>query len=292
MSYGPNPWHQQHWDIRAATNFMAGGAGSGLIACAALAGLGPAWGPVHGTAPAWPWPLLLGAALVGLGLFAVWLEIGRPLRALNVFLHPKTSWMTREAFAGAALMAAVLAALLWPSLPALSALAGLAALAFVYCQGRILRAARGIPAWREPLVVPLVVSPPAWPKGQGCGPCCRRRCAAATLPTTLLLLAALLATARAVAGLAFAPHRRAARAEGDRCCRPALPRRHARRAGARGRRAARAAGSDDGRGAAARRLAGAGRRPVVQVHALAARRLQPGLRAAAPAGARRAACST
>jgi phenylacetyl-CoA:acceptor oxidoreductase subunit 2 len=31
------------------------------------------------------------------------------------------------------------------------------ALLFVYCQARILRAARGIPAWREPLTVPLIV---------------------------------------------------------------------------------------------------------------------------------------
>lgn len=196
MSYGPNPWHQQHWDARAATNFMAGGAGSGLIVCTALAGIsGLEAGTGAGTAPVWPgpWPFVLGAALVGLGLFAVWLEIGRPLRALNVFLHPKTSWMTREAFAGATLMAAVLASLLWPSLPALSALAGLAALAFVYCQGRILRAARGIPAWREPLVMPLVVAT-GLAEGAGLWALLHGGDAPrATLPTTLLLLAALLA---------------------------------------------------------------------------------------------------
>jgi phenylacetyl-CoA:acceptor oxidoreductase 26-kDa subunit len=36
--------------------------------------------------------------------------------------------------------------------------AALAALAFLYCQARILRAAKGIPVWRAPQVVPLIVS--------------------------------------------------------------------------------------------------------------------------------------
>ena len=36
--------------------------------------------------------------------------------------------------------------------------AALAAFAFVYCQARILRAAKGIPAWRAPEVVPLVLA--------------------------------------------------------------------------------------------------------------------------------------
>ena len=36
MSFGPNPWQQQSWDWRAAGNFICGGAGGGLIVCAAL----------------------------------------------------------------------------------------------------------------------------------------------------------------------------------------------------------------------------------------------------------------
>ena len=36
--------------------------------------------------------------------------------------------------------------------------AALAALAFVYCQARILRAAKGIPAWRAPQVVALIMT--------------------------------------------------------------------------------------------------------------------------------------
>ena len=39
---------------------------------------------------------MLALALVAAGLGAVWLEIGRPLRAIHVFFNPCTSWMTRE----------------------------------------------------------------------------------------------------------------------------------------------------------------------------------------------------
>ncbi len=36
---GVEPWHQQHWDWKAAGNFICGGAGSGLFIFAAVAGL-------------------------------------------------------------------------------------------------------------------------------------------------------------------------------------------------------------------------------------------------------------
>jgi phenylacetyl-CoA:acceptor oxidoreductase subunit 2 len=103
--------------------------------------------------------LLVGLALVGLGLACVWAELGRPLRALHVFFSPSTSWMTREAIAATALLPVGVAAAAgahfgvgaaaWP--------AALLALAFVYCQGRMLQAARGITAWREPLTVALLI---------------------------------------------------------------------------------------------------------------------------------------
>lgn len=143
MNFGPNPWLQQSWDWRAAMNFVCGGAGSGLIVAAALAGSPP---PV----------LLAGAALVGLGLLCVALELGRPLRALNVFANPRSSWMSRESIAASALMLAVALALVRVPLAVFAA--ALLALVFLYCQGRLLNAARGIPAWREPLVVPLIVA--------------------------------------------------------------------------------------------------------------------------------------
>lgn len=146
MTYGPAPWHQTQWDWRAAGNFVCGGAGAGLIVFAALSG-------TQGLALAVT--MLGGMALVGIGLVCVWLEIGRPLRALHVFFNPRSSWMSRESLVATALMPVTLAAAV--GLPSFQWLAALLALAFVYCQSRILQAAKGIPAWREPLLVPLVV---------------------------------------------------------------------------------------------------------------------------------------
>jgi phenylacetyl-CoA:acceptor oxidoreductase 26-kDa subunit len=44
----------------------------------------------------------------------------------------------------------------WFANPALILLAGILALGFLYCQARILRASRGIPAWRQAEIVPLI----------------------------------------------------------------------------------------------------------------------------------------
>ncbi len=145
-SYGPNPWHQTSWDARAAGNFVCGGAGAGLVVFAALSG-------AHGTTLSAL--VLAGLALVGLGLFSVFLEMGRPLRAVNVVFNPRASWMSREALAAGGLFAAGLAAAAGVA-PLVWAAAALA-LVFVYCQARLLQASKGIPAWREPLLVPLVV---------------------------------------------------------------------------------------------------------------------------------------
>jgi len=146
MSFGPAPWQQTNWDWRAAGNFICGGAGAGLIVFAALSGAGT---------PTFTALVLAGLALVGLGLFCVWLEIGRPLRALHVFFNPRTSWMTRESFAAARVFPVGLAAAV--AVPACAWVAAALALAFVYCQGRMLQGAKGIPAWREPLLSPLIV---------------------------------------------------------------------------------------------------------------------------------------
>lgn len=147
MSYGPNPWHQTSWDARAAGNFMCGGAGAGLIVFTAASGA---------SGPALTGLMLGGLALVGLGLFSVFLETGRPLRAINVLFNPRTSWMSREAIAAALLFGAGVAAAagVTPLVPVAAALA----LAFVYCQARMLQGAKGIPAWREPLLVPLILA--------------------------------------------------------------------------------------------------------------------------------------
>jgi phenylacetyl-CoA:acceptor oxidoreductase 26-kDa subunit len=146
-AYGPNPWQQAHWDWRAAGNFICGGAGGGLVTFTVLSGI---------TGVAAKLLLLAGLGLVGLGLLCVWLEIGRPLRALNVFLNPRTSWMSREAMVSGLLFGLGLGLVI--GIDALAAPAVVAALAFMYCQARIVQAARGIPAWREPLTVPLLIT--------------------------------------------------------------------------------------------------------------------------------------
>lgn len=142
------PKAQKNWDWRAAANFIAGGAGGSLVFFTAWATLGGAGFIV---------PLLLGLALVGCGLLCVWFEIGRPWRALNVFLHPSTSWMTREATVGTLLFVSGFAALVSGAgvLVWLSALLGAA---FLYAQARILANNKGIPAWRHRRCLPLVVS--------------------------------------------------------------------------------------------------------------------------------------
>jgi phenylacetyl-CoA:acceptor oxidoreductase 26-kDa subunit len=145
MSYGPNPWRQKHWDWRAAANFMLGGTGAGLLVASAIG------------VPSPRLAILVSLLLIAGGLGAVWLEIGRKLRAIHVFFNPWTSWMTRESLAAVVLFALGICALLLPQAWLVYACA-LAALAFVYCQARILRASKGIPAWRAPEVVPLIVA--------------------------------------------------------------------------------------------------------------------------------------
>jgi phenylacetyl-CoA:acceptor oxidoreductase subunit 2 len=148
MSYGPRPWQQLHWDERAAANFILGGTGAGLLI---------AWAVSAAVTPVWQAYLLAGMASIGLGLGAVWLEIGRKLRAIHVFFHPQTSWMTREAMVAAVLFGFGLAAVVL-GLRTLGFVAALFALGFVYCQGRILQASKGIPAWREPTVTAFIVT--------------------------------------------------------------------------------------------------------------------------------------
>jgi len=139
---------QINWDWRAAANFMLGGGGGALLLAAAMAG---SESSTHLSTT------LLGMALMGTGLTMVWLEIGRPWRAANVMFKPQNSWMTREAYvAGCAFLLAagsLLFRLTW-----LPMAAGLAGIAFLYCQARILRAAKGVPAWREPSIVMLIVT--------------------------------------------------------------------------------------------------------------------------------------
>ncbi len=155
MSNPENPLvgrRQTFWDARAAMNFILGGLSSGAITVAGAAALFGLLGPE---------PLVdvyvIGAALMALGLFFVFLEIGRKLRFLYVLLRPQSSWMTRETYAVAVLFPALAADLVWPN-PALHAVVALAGAGFLWCQARILFAGKGIPAWRAPLIPWLIVA--------------------------------------------------------------------------------------------------------------------------------------
>ena len=146
---GVAPWLQGHWDMRAAGNFMGGGAGAGLFLFAALAAM---FGGESLFLPG-----LAALALVGAGLSLVWLEIGRPWRFLNVFRQPQRSWMTREALVAAPFALVGLAALALGS-ARLGLIAAIIGLVFLYCQARILEQSKGIPAWRNQAIVPLIIA--------------------------------------------------------------------------------------------------------------------------------------
>ena len=139
---------QNCWDWRAAGNFMFGGTGSALMLMIAIASF-------PGTPPL---PLGLTAlAFIGLGLFTVWLEIGKPWRFIHTYFHPQTSWMTREASAAILLFPIAFVGIVF-KIPAMITLSGLLGLLFLYCQARILLASKGIPSWREPTILPLIIS--------------------------------------------------------------------------------------------------------------------------------------
>jgi len=95
----------------------------------------------------------------------VWLEIGKPWRAFNVFFHPRTSWMTREGIVATVLIPLGALAVVAGNVPG-AVLTALLAAGFLFCQARILRAARGIPAWRQQEIVALIL---AAGLAEGCG---------------------------------------------------------------------------------------------------------------------------
>jgi phenylacetyl-CoA:acceptor oxidoreductase subunit 1 len=144
---GVEPSLQQHWDWKAASNFICGGAGIGLFTFATLASF-------------WQSPLAalgwIAMALVATGLGLLLFKIGRPWRSLYVMLQPRRSWMTREAWI-AAVFFPLGALALWFASPALMLAAAVLGLSFLFCQAMILQAAKGIPAWRIPAVVPLIM---------------------------------------------------------------------------------------------------------------------------------------
>jgi phenylacetyl-CoA:acceptor oxidoreductase subunit 1 len=135
---------QTFWDMRAAMNFIMGGLGSGTVVMAYMLSLFITFEDrvlIN---------INISAALImAIGLFFVWLKIGRKLRAAFAILRPQTSWMSREIYAVGLLFASVAADYFQPS-PYYHGMAALGAAAFLYCQGRILHSGKGIPSWRVP----------------------------------------------------------------------------------------------------------------------------------------------
>jgi phenylacetyl-CoA:acceptor oxidoreductase subunit 1 len=145
---GVEPWHQQHWDWKAAGNFICGGAGAGLFIIAAAASFRT--GPMF----------LVNVAAMGivaLGLFLLLFKIGRPWRSLYVLRQPWRSWMSREAWV-AGLFFPLAALATWIESPVLPVAAAIVAFLFLFSQAMILKEAKGIPAWRVRAIVPLIVS--------------------------------------------------------------------------------------------------------------------------------------
>jgi len=137
---------QPFWDYRAAMNFSLGGLASGLALVAAL-GCGVGLLPIASLRVV----EFAAAATMAIGLFFVFLKIGRKMRFWKVLLHPQTSWMSRETYCVALFYPSVAAAW-WFGHPAFDALAAAAAGGFLICQAFILHAAKGVPSWRAPLI--------------------------------------------------------------------------------------------------------------------------------------------
>ena len=110
-------------------------------------------------------PGLVALALITLGLLLLMFKIGRPWRFLHVLRQPQRSWMSREAWVAGVLFPLALAALWSGHWIALLA-AAMVGLIFLFCQGMILEQAKGIPAWRTPRVIALIM---ATGLAEGCG---------------------------------------------------------------------------------------------------------------------------
>jgi phenylacetyl-CoA:acceptor oxidoreductase subunit 1 len=153
---GVEPWHQKHWDWKASANFLCGGAGAGLFGFATIVSF-------SGTPVLLPG--LVALALIACGLTLLMFKIGRPLRFLYVLRQPQRSWMSREAWVAGVLFPLALAALWSGDRIALLAAAAVG-LIFLFCQGMILEQSKGIPAWRTPRVIVLIL---ATGLAEGCG---------------------------------------------------------------------------------------------------------------------------
>lgn len=143
---------QKFWDMRATANFFFGGMSSGFAIMAFVAYL---FGEISGRSLTLAY--VGAAAVMSVGLFAVFLEIGRKSRAIFALKKISTSWMTREIWAAIAFFALVATDFVFNNF-FLHVVTAVAAVAFLYCQARILHAARGIVAWRVAEIPVMLVT--------------------------------------------------------------------------------------------------------------------------------------
>lgn len=143
---------QTFWDWRAAMNWIFGGIGTGLALTGAAAMSVGALAPSAGSTL-----FFVSAVLVAIGLFCVFLKIGRQMRFWRAATRWQTSWMTRELYASLVFFPSVLACLVAPG-PVAFAFAAVSAAVFLFCQAKILHKARGIPAWRVPLMPWMLIA--------------------------------------------------------------------------------------------------------------------------------------
>ncbi len=140
---------QTRWDWRAVANFIGGGTGAGVLLSATL--MAP-------SISVYRLQVFAGLTIITLGLLCILAKMGRPTRTLNTFRRVQSSWMTREGFAMPTLFGCGALSLVYTDLRAFAAVATLSALIFVYAQARILKEAKGIPAWFDPWIVPMILS--------------------------------------------------------------------------------------------------------------------------------------
>lgn len=138
------PTRQVLWGRLAVANFFLGGTGAGAyVVAAAASGLGRS--PILTVAS------VLGPLLAIAGLLCVAGEAGRPLRGVRVLRMARSSWMSRELWAGGAFIVCAAADGFLPGIG--FGIPGVfAALIFIGAQGAILAQARGVAAWDVPLL--------------------------------------------------------------------------------------------------------------------------------------------
>lgn len=195
---------QTFWDFRAAMNFIMGGIGSGLIVIAALAGLDGQVQEMN-----MPWLFAAGGLSIAIGLLFVFMEIGRKERFWYAILRPQTSWMTREVWV-VAILYPLIAANLVVSSPALWLATGAAGAAFLYCQGQIIFAAKGIPAWRAP-IIPVMIIATGLTEGSGAAILILAALGEATAPKALAMIGCVFAVITAILWMTYVGRARAYR---------------------------------------------------------------------------------